>query len=83
MNPGDRVVTASGRSGLVVNPPWSMPFHHLIDFGGGELLWIVRSALSIAPPIPVGTGETRRRGGRKGKKSDSSCTTDRHKINAV
>jgi hypothetical protein len=68
MVPGDRIVTPSGRTGILKENTTNMPHHYLIQFDSGELNWIVKHAVnpcSVAPPKK-----------RKTTKSKSKKTTD-------
>jgi hypothetical protein len=45
MKAGDRVVTSSGRTGVLKQSTVNMPHHYLIQFDSGELHWIVKHAV--------------------------------------
>ena len=50
---GDRVITLTGREGVIIAPKFDMPQHHLIEFEGGAVLWMLREILHLAPVAPV------------------------------
>jgi hypothetical protein len=50
-NPGDRVVTPSGKTGTVERSPWAMLHHTLVHFDqSGRLFWILTEILEPLPP---------------------------------
>lgn len=46
MVPGDRIVTPSGRTGVLQQSTFNMPHHHLIRFDSGEVHWVVKHAVA-------------------------------------
>jgi hypothetical protein len=42
MKAGDRVVTVTGRRGVLQPPSINMPLHHLIKFDDGPLFWVLK-----------------------------------------
>ena len=50
---GDRVITPTGREGVIIAPKFNMPQHHLIEFESGAGLWMLREILHLAPATPV------------------------------
>lgn len=58
--PGDRCSTPTLGNGTIQPQPWVMPFHSLIQFDSGELLWIPCDILQ--PPIAEVKSIRRKRG---------------------
>ncbi len=50
---GDRVITPTGREGVIILPKFDMPQHHLVEFEGGAVLWMLKEILHLAPVAPV------------------------------
>ena len=50
---GDRVITPTGREGAIIPPKFDMPQHHLIEFEGGAVLWMLKEILHLAPVAPI------------------------------
>ncbi len=48
MNVGDRVVTPSGKAGVIIPSAWLMPVHHLVQLDGGSKRWMLREILKPA-----------------------------------
>ena len=48
---GDRVITPTGREGVIVPPNHEMPLHHLIQFESGAVLWMLKEILQPAPAM--------------------------------
>jgi len=48
VTPFSRVITPTGRTGTVVEPPWVMPFHCLVELDDGEVRWFL---VEILRPI--------------------------------
>lgn len=47
LTPGTPVTTTTDRAGVILDPPWLMPVHCLVQFDTGETWWILRSALRV------------------------------------
>jgi hypothetical protein len=52
MVPGDRIVTPSGRTGVLKENTVNMPNHFLVQFDSGELHWIVKHAVKPCSGTP-------------------------------
>lgn len=50
---GDRIITPTGREGVIILPKFDTPLHHLIEFENGAVLWMLRGILSAAPVTPT------------------------------
>ena len=50
---GDQVITPTGREGVIIPPKFDMPQHHLIEFEGGAVLWMLKEILHLAPVAPI------------------------------
>ena len=50
---GDRVQTAIGSVGTIIEPDFDMPNHHLILLDGGNKLYILRRILQPATEKPA------------------------------
>jgi len=50
---GDRVITPTGREGVIIAPKFDMPQHHLVEFESGAVLWMLKEILHLAPVAPV------------------------------
>ena len=50
---GDRVITPTGREGVIILPKFDMPQHHLVEFEGGAVLWMLKEILHLAPVAPI------------------------------
>ena len=50
---GDRIITPTGREGVIILPKFDTPLHHLIEFENGAVLWMLREILHLAPATPV------------------------------
>lgn len=44
-SPTDRVSSPYYGNGVILDPPWVMPLHHLVLFDSGEKWWVLRSVL--------------------------------------
>lgn len=60
LTPGDRVATPAGSFGIVLEQPWSMPKHELIQLDDGTTLWILRHLLQPAIDAEPSTKRKRR-----------------------
>ena len=49
----DRVITPTGREGVIIAPKFDMPQHHLIQFESGAVLWMLKEILQPAPATPI------------------------------
>jgi hypothetical protein len=45
MRVGDRVMTTTGRRGVLQPPLINMPLHHLVQFDDGALLWMLKDVV--------------------------------------
>jgi hypothetical protein len=52
MVPGDRIVTSTGRAGILQENTVNMPNHFLVQFDSGELHWIVQHAVKPCSQTP-------------------------------
>ena len=42
---GDRISTPIGNLGTILDPPWEMPLHSLVQIDGGAKIWILNEIL--------------------------------------
>jgi hypothetical protein len=49
MRVGDRVVTVTGRRGVLQPPLINMPLHRLVKFDDGALLWMLKDVILVDP----------------------------------
>jgi hypothetical protein len=49
MRAGDRVVTVTGRRGVLQAQLINMPLHHLVQFDDGALLWMLKDVVVKEP----------------------------------
>jgi hypothetical protein len=49
MRVGDRVVTVTGRRGVLQPPLINMPLYHLVKFDDGALLWMLKDVVVVDP----------------------------------
>ena len=54
LNPGDRVTTPTHRTGIILQPPWTMPHHCLVQIDGMDNpIWLLSSILELLERCPA------------------------------
>jgi hypothetical protein len=48
-NQGDLTITPTERTGIVLEPPWVMPVHSLVQLDDGVTLWLLTEILKPLP----------------------------------
>ncbi|MBL1177669.1 MAG: hypothetical protein FWK01_21680 [Pantanalinema sp. GBBB05] len=69
LNCGDRCITATGRTGEIIEPKWEMSLYHLIKFDDGSTFWILKELVSHAIEGDSKTTTPRRHSNRKDKQT--------------
>jgi len=50
---GDRVVTPTNSQGVITQPKFTLPFHHLVQLDNGTIFWMLKEILQPAPAMPT------------------------------